>query len=118
MKVFKIERIGEVIISQGPWKFEAKHLLPGAQLFGFTGKNKFRVKLKLSKKAYQLMMEEHPNARPFMTIKNRNQYCFDGEIPQLPGLARFILGLPGEIKVEEGEEMKKYLAEQISKIIM
>jgi predicted DNA-binding transcriptional regulator YafY len=115
MKVFKIERIGEVILSQIFWTFEPKHLLPGTQLFGFTGKNKFLVKLKLSKKAYQLMMEEHPNARPFMYIKNRNQYFFNGEIPQLPGLARFILGLPGEISVEEGDEMKVYLNEQLSR---
>lgn len=115
MKVFKIERIGEVVLSQVEWKHVTKHQLPGAQLFGFTGKNKFIVKLKLSKKAYQLMLEEHPNARPFMTIKNRNQYYFSGEIPQLPGLARFILGLPGEIKVEEGEEMKSYLNEQLAK---
>jgi predicted DNA-binding transcriptional regulator YafY len=112
MKVFKIERIGEVILSQKNWASESKHVIPGRQLFGFTGKNKFLVKLKLSKKAYQLMMEEHPNARPFMFIKNRNQYFFNGEIPQLPGLARFILGLPGEVTVEEGEELKEYLSEQ------
>lgn len=118
MKVFKIERIGEVVLSQSPWKYESKHQLPGTQLFGFTGKSKFLVKLKLSKKAYQLMMEEHPNARPFMSIKNRNQFYFHGEIPQLPGLARFILGLPGEIKVEEGEELKTYLAEQLSKTLL
>ena len=61
------------------------------------------------------MLEEHPNARPFMQIKNRNQYYFQGEIPHLPGLARFILGLPGEVKVEEGEEMKSYLKEQLEK---
>jgi predicted DNA-binding transcriptional regulator YafY len=115
MKVFKIERIEEVVLSQIPWSFESKHVLPGTQLFGFSGKNKFLVKLKLSKKAYQLMMEEHPNARPFMYIKNRNSYFFNGEIPQLPGLARFILGLPGEITVEEGEEMKSYLNEQLAR---
>ncbi|MBN3519121.1 WYL domain-containing protein [Algoriphagus lutimaris] len=115
MKVFKIERIGEVVISTMPWKFESKHQVPGAQLFGFSGKSRFKVKLKLSKKAYQLMMEEHPNARPFMDVKNRNQYYFEGEVPQLPGLARFILGLPGEIKVEEGEELKAYLKEQLER---
>ncbi len=116
MKVFKIERIGEVVLSQKPWEFEKKHQLPGTQLFGYTGKNKFSVKLKLTKKAYQLMLEEHPNARPFMEIKNRNQFYFEGEVPQLPGIARFILGLPGEIKVEEGEEMKSYLEEQRARI--
>ncbi|WP_339705096.1 WYL domain-containing protein [Algoriphagus aquimarinus] len=118
MKVFKIERIGEVVLSQEPWKYENKHQLPGTQLFGFIGKNLFLVKLKLSKKAYQLMMEEHPNARPFMSVKNRNQYYFNGEVPQLPGLGRFILGLPGEIKVEEGEELKEYLSEQLSKMLL
>jgi len=115
MKVFKVERIGEVVIATEGWKNEANHELPGEAIFGFTGRNKFSVKLKLSKRAYQLMLEEHPNALPFMSIKNRNHYYFQGEIPQLPGLARFILGLPGAIKVEEGEEMKTYLKEQLEK---
>lgn len=117
MKMFKIERIGEVVVSSEVWEYQSRHELPAESLFGFTGKGKFSVKLKLSKKAYQLMLEEHPNARPFMQIRNRNQYYFQGEVPQLPGLARFILGLPGEVKVEEGEEMKTYLKEQLEKDI-
>lgn len=115
MKVFKIERIGEIVVSSDSWKFEGRHERPGEAIFGFTGRNKYKVKLKLSKRAYQLMLEEHPNALPYMSIKNRNQYYFQGEIPQLPGLARFILGLPGEVRVEEGEEMKAYLREQMAK---
>ena len=115
MQVFKIERIGDVVLSSTAWAIEKKHELPEQPLFGFSGKREFYVKLKLSKKAFQLMQEEHPNARPFMGVKNRNHYFFEGNIPQLPGLARFILGLPGEIKVEEGEEMKAYLKEQLEK---
>ena len=115
MKMFKIERMGEVVIASESWKFELGHELPDQALFGFTGKGKFYVKLKLSKKAYQLMIEEYPTARPFIQIKNRNQYFFEGEIPHLPGLARFILSLPGEVKVEEGNELKAYLTEQIQK---
>ena len=115
MKVFKIERIGDVVLGSEGWKYESKHELPGQALFGYTGKRKFPVKLKLSKKAYQLMLEEHPNALPFMTIKNRNHYYFIGEVAQLPGLARFILGLPGEVKLEDGEEMRAYLKEQLDK---
>jgi predicted DNA-binding transcriptional regulator YafY len=115
MKMFKIERMGEVVIASEGWKFELAHELPEQALFGFTGKGKFHIKLKLSKKAYQLMVEEYPTARSFIQIKNRNQYFFEGEIPHLPGLARFILSLPGEIKVEEGIELKAYLTEQIQK---
>lgn len=115
MKIFKIERIGELVQSQDEMKYSSKHQLPESSLFGFSGNNKFLVKLKLSKKAYQLMQEEHPNARPFMYITNRNHYYFSGEVPQLPGIARFVLGLPGEVKVEEGEELKAYLAAQIER---
>lgn len=115
MKLFKIERIGEVVITSHFWKNEPKHILTDKRLFGFIGKNKFSIKLKMSKKAYQLMLEEFPTSRPFMYIKNRNQYYFAGEIPQLPGLARFILSLPGEVKIEEGKELKDYLAVQIQR---
>lgn len=115
MKMFKLERMGEVVIASEGWKYESAHELPDQALFGFTGKGKFYIKLKLSKKAYQLMIEEHPTARPFIQIKNRNQYFFEGEIPHLPGLARFILSLPGEVKVEGGNELKAYLTEQIQK---
>jgi hypothetical protein len=52
-----------------------------------------------------------------MNIRNRNQYYFEGEVPQLPGIARFILGLPGEIKVEVGEELKTYLQDQLEKAV-
>lgn len=115
MKLFKIERIGEVLVTATSFEHQSKHLPLEQGLFGFTGKNQFKVLLKLSKKAYQLLIEEYPDAKPFTYIKNRNQHYFEAEIPQLPGIARFILGLPGEIKVKEGEELKLYLTEQLNK---
>ncbi len=117
MKMFKIERIGEVLLTSKPFKFQSLHQEPEQGLFGFSGKSKFPVHLRLSKKAYQLMIEEYPESKPYTYTKNRNQYYFEGEIPQLPGLARFVLGLPGEIKVLEGEELKSYLQEQLAKLV-
>jgi len=115
MKMFKIERIGEILLTSKPFRYQVLHKPLEQGLFGFSGKNQFPVHLKLSKKAYQLMMEEYPDAKPFTYTKNRNQYYFEGKIPQLPGLARFILGLPGEIRVIEGEELKSYLKELLEK---
>ncbi|GHB48644.1 helix-turn-helix transcriptional regulator [Mongoliitalea lutea] len=115
MKQFKIERIGEVQLTSKPFMYQQLHERLEQGLFGFTGKNQFEVVLKLSKKAFQLMMEEFPDAKPFTYTKNRNQYYFESKIPQLPGLARFILGLPGEIKIIEGEELKQYIQEQLDK---
>ncbi|MCH7399174.1 WYL domain-containing protein [Belliella sp. DSM 107340] len=116
MKVFKIERIGEIQLTSTNFEFEALHEPLEQGLFGFSGKNNFHIHLRLSKRAYQLMMEEYPDAKPFVYTKNRNQYFFEGDIPQLPGIARFILGLPGEIAVIEGEELKEYLEVQIGKM--
>lgn len=115
MKQFKIERIGEVQLTSKPFVYQQLHERLEQGLFGFTGKNQFQVHLKLTKKAYHLMMEEFPDARPFTYTKNRNQYFFESKIPQLPGLARFILGLPGEIKIIEGDELKQYILEQQSR---
>jgi predicted DNA-binding transcriptional regulator YafY len=115
MKLFKIERVGEVLLTAKTFAHQDKHLPLEQGLFGFTGKNQFKVYLKLSKKAYQLLIEEYPDAKPFTFIKNRNQYFFEAEIPQLPGIARFILGLPGEIKILEGDELKAYISEQLEK---
>ncbi|MDN3204562.1 helix-turn-helix transcriptional regulator [Algoriphagus sediminis] len=116
MKIFKIERVGELLVSQNPMEHEDKHKMPGTSLFGFSGQSRFHVKLKMSKKAYQLMQEEHPNARPYMYIKNRNHYYFNGEVPQLPGVGRFVMGLPGEVTIEEGEELRAYVKSQLEKI--
>ena len=116
MKMFKVERIGEVLLTAKPYRHKQQHKPLEQGLFGFSGQSQFTVHLKMTKKAYQYMIEEYPDAKPFTYTKNRNQYFFEGKIPQLPGLARFILGLPGEIKVMEGEELKEYLNEQVEKV--
>lgn len=118
MKLFKVERIGEVLVTSVPFQWQNLHRPLEQGLFGFSGKSQFYVHLKLSKKAYHLMMEEYPAAKPLTYIKNRNQYYFEGKLPQLPGLARFILGLPGEIKVLEGEELREYLKKQVERLVI
>ncbi|WP_194775726.1 helix-turn-helix transcriptional regulator [Pararhodonellum marinum] len=112
MKTFKLDRIGEVALSTQTHQHSKLHRLPQEGLFGYSGEARFPVKLKLSKKAYQLLIEEHPAAKPFTYISNRNQYFFETAVPQLPGIARFVLGLPGEIQVLEGEELVRYLQSQ------
>jgi predicted DNA-binding transcriptional regulator YafY len=118
MKMFKVERVGEVLVTTQPFSYETLHQALEQGLFGFSGKSQFNVHLKLSKKAFQLMMEEYPDAKPYTYVKQRNQYFFEGKVPQLPGLARFILGLPGEIEVLEGDELRIYLKKQIEKLVI
>ncbi|MFN3801695.1 helix-turn-helix transcriptional regulator [Belliella pelovolcani] len=115
MKVFKIERIAAIMLTSNSFEFESMHQPLEQGLFGFSGKNNFHIQLQMTRKAYQLMIEEYPDAKPYTSTKNHKKYFFEGQIPQLPGIARFILGLPGEIKVLEGEELKEYLEQQMKK---
>ncbi|AGA79110.1 helix-turn-helix transcriptional regulator [Echinicola vietnamensis] len=115
MKMFKLERIAELKVTSKHHLFEQLHEPLEQGLFGFTGKDQFKVRLRLSKKAYQLLIEEHPDAKPYTYSKANNTYYLEREVPELPGIGRFVLGLPGEIYVEKGEELKAYLEQQMKK---
>jgi len=115
MKKFKLERISEVEVTNKKQQYESLHIGYDDAFFGFSGKAKYKVKLKLSKKAYHLLIEEYPEARPFTTTAHRQHYYFENEIAEFPGISRFILGLPGEVQVVEGEELKEFLTDQLKK---
>ena len=117
MKRFKLERISEVQVNSKKQQYEQLHEGFEDSIFGFSGKAQYHVKLKLSKKAYHLLIEEYPEARPFAQTKHRQHYFFETEIVEFPGIARFILGLPGEVQVIEGDELKSYISSQLEKQI-
>jgi len=115
MKKFKLERISEVEVTNKKHQYESLHVGYEDAFFGFSGVAKYHVKLKLSKKAYHLLIEEYPEARPYTKTAHRQHYFFEHEIAEFPGISRFILGLPGEVQVMEGEELKEFLSEQLEK---
>ncbi len=48
-------------------------------------------------KAKNLLTEEYPRSEKMVQRISDNEYQFKGEIASFDGIARFILGLPGEI---------------------
>jgi proteasome accessory factor C len=108
----KIERIGYVEFLEE--KIEGKHDSRLPDLFGWTGKEWLPVKLRLSSRAHQLLVEEYPDARPFIRTSKGKAY-FDGMVRDWRGIGRFILGLPGEVEVVEPEGLKGYLRERVGR---
>lgn len=106
---FRIARIGNVEVLDE--KIRVTHDSRATDLFGWTGPKWLPLTLRLSSRAYQLLIEEHPDARPF-TRPDRRGFLFDGMVRDWRGIGRFILGLPGEIEVLEPEELKAYLRER------
>jgi len=107
---FKIERISDVEILDEP--ITGEHESRTLDIFGWTGPRWLTVTLKLSTRAHQLLLEEYPDARPFVRT-HKGRAIFDGMVRDWHGIGRFILGLPGQVAVVEPEELKQYLRKRI-----
>lgn len=106
---FKIERIGWVDVLDE--RITGDHASYSTDLFGLSGREWLPVRLSLSTRAYQLLVEEYPDARPFLRSHKGLTY-FDGTVRNFRGIGRFVLGLPGEIIVEGSEAFRAYLRER------
>ncbi|MBK8043751.1 MAG: WYL domain-containing transcriptional regulator [Haliscomenobacter sp.] len=106
---FKLDRIGRVETLDEP--IASAHESRTPDLFGWTGPRWLPVVLRLTNRAYQLLLEEYPSAKPFLR-SSKGQLLFDGMVRDWRGIGRFILGLPGEIEVLEPEELLDYLQQR------
>ncbi len=112
-KTFKIHRIEDVVVLDAPCQYRGG--ISPTDLFGWTGTEKIPVSLALTKRAYHLLVEDFPPARAFTGHRPEADfpYFFKGTVHGFPGIGRFILGLPGEIKVLEPYELVEYVRERV-----
>lgn len=106
---FKVGRMGHVEVLDE--RISGQHESRAIDLFGWTGPRWLPVRLRLSYRAFQLLTEEVPDAKPFIHSVGAGAR-FDGMVRDWRGIGRFILGLPGEIQVIEPEELRTYLRER------
>lgn len=103
---FKINRIEDVDLLDEP--IITKHVPSPMDIFGLTGDDWLSVRLQLSSTAQHLLIEEFPLSRPYIRTINQ-QTIFDGMVRNWKGVGRFVLGLPGEIKVLQPQAFIDYL---------
>lgn len=108
-KLFKVERMKQVSVTEEPWQFEAEHKSDPVDCFRIAGKKQIAVSFGMSLLARNLLTEEYPLSEQFVTRIDDNRYRFEGMVSGFQGIGRFILGLPGEIFCIDNEELKKYL---------
>ena len=113
VKTFKTRRIEDVSVLDKVSTYKAGEDV--LDLFNWSGPKKFFVSLSLTNRAYRLLIEDYPPARAYIDRRDEANfpYYFKGEVRDFRGIGRFILGLPGEVRVEEPEELKVYLRERI-----
>lgn len=115
-KYFKLERIGEVVISKKPFKYEKLHERTSNDIFGVSGRKETWVNLRLSLRAYVLMREEFPLSIPYLEKENAGDsksYIFHGPVLSFKGIGRFVMGLADEVTILGPLEFKSYVKDKL-----
>ena len=108
-KIFKTGRIGKVIKRNTPWQYEDQHESGFIDPFRNSGKRETTVKIQLSMRARNLMIEEYPLTENYILPAQKSKYVYEGPVCKYEGIGRFVLGLPGEVEVHAPEGFIKWL---------
>jgi proteasome accessory factor C len=114
LRTYKIRRIEAIEVLATPCDHAAseEHL----DVFGMTGPAWLPVTLRLTARAYRLLVEEHAAARSFVLPDplpaSDLSYRFRGEVRSYLGIGRFVLGLPTEVEVVEPTDFRAFLREK------
>jgi len=107
---FKIIRIQDIEFIEE--KVNPKRIASPMDIFGLTGDAWLSVQMELSSLAHNLLVEEFPYSIPFIRTRGK-KILFDGIVRNWKGIGRFVLGLPGEIKIIAPDDFKNYLKNRI-----
>lgn len=107
-KRFKIARISEVVILLEEWTAEASHKAQPMDAFRMNGDRPIHIKLILSLRAKNLLVEEYPLAEQ-STREENGHWIYEGDIYALQGAGRFVVSLFHEIEIAEGEPLRQYV---------
>lgn len=109
-KQYKITRMETIEIL--PEEISVLRTGHSIDIFGMMGTSWIPVRLVLSYRAWKLLLEEHPRASEYIYKENGKIY-FNGQVRDLPGIGRFIMGLPGEVEIIDPPELVRYLQKKV-----
>ena len=120
-RVFNFNRIGYVeILADKTWTNTERHKPVFVDVFHMSDdKVKIHISLQLDLMAKNLLVEEFPRAKDYLTGHkgDENIWYFDTDVCRLEGIGRFYIGLANHIQILEGEPLKQYAAEYAKKYL-
>lgn len=116
-KVFKISRISLVDVSLADWQHEDKHEKIETDCFRMAGKEDIPVTLKMTLKAKNLLIEEYPLASKYISYDGKD-WWFKGNVKDLAGVGRFVIGLADQIHLMETPALSDYIITFANKHIL
>lgn len=115
-RMFKVTRIHSVEETDTPWEFQSKHKVPKPDVFRMTGKLNEPLALQLNTRAKSLLLEEYPLAEKDLR-REEGKWVLHTVIHSLEGAGRFVIGLAADVKILEGEALRKYVQDYQKKHI-
>lgn len=112
-KMFKVSRIGKVEMLDMPWQYESKHEEGFIDIFRMRTNEKIPVRIGLTVRAANLLMEEYPLSKECLTKVSDNRWELKTEVCNMEGIGRFVMGLYDEIRIIDAPELEQYLREKI-----
>lgn len=114
-KLFKSSRIGSVELCDTTWQHEAEHRVGFIDLFRMHGEATYHIRLEVGMLAYNLLLEEYPLSERELTPSGPDRWILDTWVAGLQGVGRFVVGLLDNIRIIEGEPLKEYLRDYLTK---
>lgn len=114
-KTFRNTRMAQVRILDDAWQYEPLHHRLPMDVFRFSSKQQWPVKIKLSMRAAHLLREEYPLAEQYISQLSSTEYLFDGQVCSFEGVGRFVLGLPDDTEVVASDQFLSFLRKKSKK---
>ena len=113
-KLFNIARIGAITLTDEPWHYEAEHNAGYMDIFRIASNKKLPVKLSLSLRAANLLIEEYPLAELYMSETEENRWLLATDVCSYEGVGRFVLGLYDDIDLIDSPKFQTYLNKRLT----
>jgi predicted DNA-binding transcriptional regulator YafY len=107
-RVFKISRISSVVVLENQWTNEDKHQKSKTDCFRMSSFEQTPVKLELSLRAKNLLLEEYPLAQADLKEID-GKWILDTMVSNMAGVGRFVIGLADQIEIMDSPELKEYI---------
>lgn len=115
-RVFKISRIKSVVVLDDSWTNEDKHQKSKTDCFRMSGFEEIPIKLELSLRAKNLLLEEYPLAQKDLKEED-GKWILDTMVTNMAGVGRFVIGLAGDIKIIDSPLLKEYVETFVEKYL-
>ena len=115
-KTFKISRMESVDMLSESWEHEDRHKRIFTDIFMFSSEQKLPVTLRLGRLAYNLLLEEYPQAAAYIVPDDSQHWILSLDVCSYLGISRFVLGLLDSIDILGSNEFREYINEKIAKM--